>query len=68
MWHVTVVFHHLQEVKEQERRLKKSKQDEKKKELEGQLKKPIARRDLAGAKAVLTSLSINTRTLTLEDC
>ena len=67
MWHVTVVFHHLQEVEELERRLKESKQDEEKKELEGQLKKAIAKRDLAEAKRVLTSLSINTCTLTLED-
>ena len=68
MWHVTVVFHHLQEVEKLERRLKESKQDEEKKELEGQLKKAIARSDLVGAKMVLTSLSINTCTLTLEDC
>ena len=68
MWHVTVMFHHLQEVKKLEQRLKESKQDEEKKELEGQLKKTVARRDLAGAKAVLTSLLINTCTLTLEDC
>ena len=68
MWHVTVVFHHLQEVEELERRLKESKQNDEKKELEGQLKKSIARRYLAYAKAVLTSLLINTCTLTLEDC
>ena len=68
MWHVTVVFHHLQEVRELGRRLKKSEQDEEKKELEGQLKKAIARRDLAEARMVLTSLLINTCTLTLDDC
>ena len=68
MWHVTVVFHHLQEVEELDRRLKESVQDEEKKVLEGQLKKAIARRDLADAKQVLTSLLINTCTLTLEDC
>ena len=68
MWHVTVVFHHLQEVWELNQRLKESKQDEEKKKLEGQLKKDIARRDLAEAKMVLTSLLINTCTLTLEDC
>ena len=67
MWHVTIVFHHLQEVEELER-LKESKQDEEKKELEGQLKKTIARRDLALVKSVLTSLLINTCTLTLEGC
>ena len=68
MWYVTVVFHHLQEVEELRRCLKESKQDEEKKVLEGQLKKAIARRKLAQAKWVLTSLSINTCTLTLEDC
>ena len=68
MWHVTVVFHHLQEVEELDRRLKESVQDEEKKVLEGQLKKAIARRDLAYAKQVLTSLLINTCTLTLEGC
>ena len=67
MWHVTVVFHHLQEVVEL-KRLKESKQDEEKKELEGQLKKAIPTRNLAEVKKVLTSLSINTCTLTLEDC
>ena len=68
MWHVTVVFHHLQEEVELKRRLKESKQDKEKIELEGQVKKASARRDLAHAKAVLTSLLINTCTLTLEDC
>ena len=68
VWHVTVVFHHLQEVNELERRLKESKQGDEKRGLEGQLKNAIARRDLAQAKEVLTSLSISTCTLTLEDC
>ena len=70
MWHITVVFHHLQGVGRLEQRLKESKQDKEKKELEGQLKKTIARSDLAEAKGVLTSLLINTYmyTLTLEDC
>ena len=66
VWHVTVVFHHLQEVGELERRLKESKQDEEKKKIEGQLKKAIARRDLARAEEVLTSLSINMYTDIIE--
>ena len=68
VWHVTVVFHHLQEVEELKRRLKESKQDEEKKEYESQLKKSIAKRDFAYPKVVLTSLFISICTLTLDDC
>ena len=58
MWHVTVVFHHLQEVDELERRVKAAKGDAKKKELEGQLSKATVKRDLARAKFVRIQLLI----------
>ena len=56
MWHVIVVFYQLQEVKDLEGLVRAAKQDEKKKELQSQLDKVIARRDLAEAKAVMPKL------------
>ena len=53
MCHVIVVFYNLQEVEDLEGLVRAAKQDEKKKELQSQLDKAIARRDLAEAKAVM---------------
>ena len=60
------MFHHLQEVDSLQRRLNMSKQDEEKKDIEGQLMKTITKRDLAEAKRVLTSLLIDTCTLNVR--
>ena len=56
VWHVIVVFYNLQEMKDLERLVRAAKQDEKKKELQSQLDKAIARRDLAEAKEVIPKL------------
>ena len=53
MWHVIVVFYQLQEVKDLEGLVRAAKQHEKKKELQSQLDKAIARRELADAEWVM---------------
>ena len=55
--HVIVVFYNLQEEVDLERLVRAAKQDEKKKELQSQLDKAIARRDLADAKRVMPKLT-----------
>ena len=55
VWHVIVVFYNLQEVEHLEGLVRAAKQDEKK-ELQSQLDKAIARRDLAEAKTVMPKL------------
>ena len=56
VWHVIVVFYNLQEVEDLERLVRAAKQDEKKKELQSQLDKAIARKDLTEAKEVMPEL------------
>ena len=56
MWHVIVVFYNLQGVEDLEGLVRAAKQDEKKKKLQSQLDKTIARRDLASAKQVMPKL------------
>ena len=50
------MFYNLQEVKDLKGLVRAAKQDEKKKELQSQLDKTIARRDLALAKRVMPKL------------